>query len=139
MSTSSSSAASTSHSFNKILNQFRTSSKSRHVGDVDDGVKKLRRLILVEGIPSAVVIFLSKECASYQLTLTSILHQDPTLRPQIWKILLRVQELPVETFLQYVSRGPCEVREKIRNDTFRYARLHTDISMSHSKYITSVP
>ena len=27
----------------------------------------------------------------------------------------------METFLQYVSRGPCEVREKIRNDTFRYA------------------
>jgi hypothetical protein len=64
MSTSSSSAASTSHSFNKILNQFRTLSKSRHAADIDDGVKKLRRLILVEGIPSVVVIFLSKECAS---------------------------------------------------------------------------
>lgn len=45
--------------------------------------------------------------------------QDPTLRPRIWKILLRVHDLPAETFLQYVSRGPCEVREKIRNDTFR--------------------
>lgn len=22
--------------------------------------------------------------------------------------------------MEYVARGPCEVREKIRNDTFRY-------------------
>ncbi|KIM91943.1 hypothetical protein PILCRDRAFT_57576 [Piloderma croceum F 1598] len=98
MSSSASSGTSTTHSFYKILNQFRAPSKSRHAADVDEGVKKLRRLILVEGIPSTA---------------------DPTLRPRIWKILLRVHELPVETFLQYVSRGPCEVREKIRNDTFR--------------------
>jgi cell cycle arrest protein BUB2 len=45
--------------------------------------------------------------------------QDPTLRYRIWKILLRVNDLPAETFLEYVARGPCEVREKIRNDTFR--------------------
>lgn len=45
--------------------------------------------------------------------------QDATLRPRIWKILLRVNDLPAGTFLEYVARGPCEVREKIRNDTFR--------------------
>lgn len=45
--------------------------------------------------------------------------QDPTLRPRIWKILLRVGEISADTFLEYVARGPCEVREKIRNDTFR--------------------
>jgi len=55
-------------------------------------------MILVEGIPST---------------------SDPTLRPRIWKILLRVNELPSNTYLHYVSRGPCQVREKIRNDTFR--------------------
>lgn len=46
------------HSFNKILNQPRIySSKSRGTGESDDkdGTKKLRRLILVEGIPSSVV------------------------------------------------------------------------------------
>lgn len=52
-----SSSTSTAHSLNKILNQFRTSSKSRHAGETDEGVKKLRRLILVEGIPSGVVCF----------------------------------------------------------------------------------
>lgn len=50
-----SSATSAAHSFNKILNQPRLSSKSRQSGDVEEAVKKLRRLILVEGIPSSVV------------------------------------------------------------------------------------
>lgn len=90
--------AATAHSFNKILSQPRLSSKTRTPDDVEEGVKKLRRLILIEGIPSKA---------------------DPTLRYRIWKILLRVNDLPAETFLEYVARGPCEVREKIRNDTFR--------------------
>ncbi|PPQ98428.1 hypothetical protein CVT24_004107 [Panaeolus cyanescens] len=84
--------------YRKFLAQPRSSSKSRRSGEVDDGTKKLRRLILVDGIPSEV---------------------DPTLRPRIWKILLRVNELPADTYLRYVARGPCQVREKIRNDTFR--------------------
>ncbi|TFK44521.1 rab-GTPase-TBC domain-containing protein [Crucibulum laeve] len=91
-------AAATAHSFNKLLSQPKAASKSRASGEIDDGTKKLRRMILVEGIPSSV---------------------DATLRPRIWKILLRVNDLSAETYLRYVARGPCEVREKIRNDTFR--------------------
>lgn len=90
--------AATAHSFNKILNQYKSSSKQRSSSDVDEAIKKLRRLILVDGIPSAV---------------------DATLRPRIWKILLRVQDVSADAYLQYVSRGPCAVREKVRNDTFR--------------------
>lgn len=75
-------------------------------------------MILVEGIPSKIVrgnaALTDKPTAQHSLLL-----QDSTLRPRIWKILLRVDDLSAETFLQYVSRGPCEVREKIRNDTFR--------------------
>src|SRR5882762_2309445 len=59
---SSATATATAHSFNKILNQSRASSKSRHAGDVDEGIKKLRRLILVDGIPSTVVSFLLNKC-----------------------------------------------------------------------------
>jgi len=92
------STSDTAKSFNKILALPRSSSKTRSAADLNEAVKKLRRLILVDGIPSAA---------------------DPTLRPRIWKILLGVTELPASTFLEYVSRGPCEVREKIRNDTFR--------------------
>lgn len=74
-------------------------------------------MILVEGIPSKIV---GSDAAMNKLTVHSSLRlQDATLRPRIWKILLRVDDIAAETFLQYVSRGPCEVREKIRNDTFR--------------------
>jgi hypothetical protein len=48
-------AASTAHSFNKIFNQARTHAKFRTPADVSDSVKKIRRLILVEGIPTAIV------------------------------------------------------------------------------------
>jgi len=45
------------HSFNKLLTQPKYTSKSRASGEPDDGTKKLRRMILVEGIPSAVASF----------------------------------------------------------------------------------
>ncbi|KAI0748603.1 bub2 protein [Daedaleopsis nitida] len=93
-----SAAAATAHSFTKILNQYKNASKARSTNDMEEATKKLRRLILVDGIPSAV---------------------DPTLRPRIWKVFLRVRDVSAESFLEYVARGPCEVREKIRNDTFR--------------------
>lgn len=51
----SSSAAATAHSFNKILNLPKSSSKTRTPLDVEEAVRKLRRLILVDGIPSSVV------------------------------------------------------------------------------------
>ncbi|KAH9945905.1 bub2 protein [Epithele typhae] len=92
------SAVASAHSFNKILNQYKTATKARSAADMEESTKKLRRLILVDGIPSAV---------------------DPSLRPRIWKVLLRVREISAPAFLEYVGRGPCEVREKIRNDTFR--------------------
>ncbi|VDB85196.1 unnamed protein product [Peniophora sp. CBMAI 1063] len=87
-------SAHVAHSFNKLLNQ----SSKRTPKEAEESVKKLRRLILIEGIPSGA---------------------DSTIRHRVWKILLRVTELPTDTFLDYVARGPCEVREKIRNDTFR--------------------
>lgn len=54
-SAASAAAAATSHSFNKILNYTRSSSKPRSAADVEESIKKLRRLILVDGIPSSVV------------------------------------------------------------------------------------
>ena len=48
-------AAATAHSFNKLLSQPKAASKSRATGETDDGTKKLRRMILVEGIPSTLV------------------------------------------------------------------------------------
>jgi hypothetical protein len=44
--------AATAHGFNKILSQPKLSSKKRTPEDVEESEKKLRRLILIEGIPS---------------------------------------------------------------------------------------
>lgn len=114
-----SSPESIAHSFSKILAPSKTSSKSRSQQDVEEGVRKLRRLILIDGIPSQVVCY-AISLSSHQIHHIVTLIQDSTLRPRIWKILLRVNELPASTFLEYVARGPCAVREKIRNDTFRF-------------------
>jgi hypothetical protein len=47
--------ATTAQAFNKILSQPKLSSKTRTSEDVEESVKKLRRLILIEGIPSKAV------------------------------------------------------------------------------------
>ncbi len=47
--------AATAHAFNKILSHPKLSSKTRTQEDVEENVKKLRRLILIEGIPSKTV------------------------------------------------------------------------------------
>lgn len=65
------------HPFNKILNQPRISSKFRTQPDIDEGVKKLRRLILVEGIPSEDVHILDLDSPFFPLTVPfRILHCD---------------------------------------------------------------
>jgi hypothetical protein len=57
--------ATTAHAFNKILSQPKLSSKTRTSEDVEESVKKLRRLILIEGIPSkAVCARLRAVCSS---------------------------------------------------------------------------
>lgn len=64
--------------------------------------------------------------------------KDPTLRPRIWKILLRVNEVSADEFAGYVARGACPVREKIRNDTFRRVSepcIETDNSYSYFYFL----
>lgn len=114
---SSPSATTKAYQFNKILNQKSSSSRLRTPEEVDEAIKKLRRLILVNGIPSDAVSSVDTRYASHYLLLRS---QDPTIRPRLWKLLLRVNDVSADTYLRYVARGPCHVREKIRNDTFRY-------------------
>lgn len=50
-----SSTAQACQAFNKILSQPKLSSKPRTAQEIDEGVKRLRRLILVEGVPSQEV------------------------------------------------------------------------------------
>ena len=55
--------AATAHTFNKILAQPKLSSKTRSPEDVEESVKKLRRLILIDGIPSKAVCSLTSLCS----------------------------------------------------------------------------
>lgn len=62
---------------------------------------RLRRQILPDGLP---------EPANTSRTVS--------LRPMVWKLLLGVNELPVEEYLDLVQRGPSVANDKIRNDTY---------------------
>src|SRR6266478_1095995 len=71
--------ATTAHAFNKILSQPKLSSKTRTPEDVEESVKKLRRLILIDGIPSrAVCARLNRRsvCSSAYCDLCRIPHFD---------------------------------------------------------------
>jgi hypothetical protein len=67
-------AASTAHSFHKIFNQARTHAKFRTEVDVNDSIKKIRRLILVEGIPTSIVR--SSACYDTTVLLRSLTRLD---------------------------------------------------------------
>ncbi|KIM19776.1 hypothetical protein M408DRAFT_334273 [Serendipita vermifera MAFF 305830] len=91
-----SSPRTTAAAFNKLLDDNYPVYRSAE--DVKDGLKRLRRLILADGIPAQV---------------------DPVIRARVWKVLLQIGNIHAESYLDLVRRGPCQVREKIRNDTFR--------------------
>ena len=61
------STSDTAKSFNKILALPRSSSRARSAADLKEAVKKLRRLILVDGIPSTKVgsVSCSTKCSSH--------------------------------------------------------------------------
>ncbi|CAE6357907.1 unnamed protein product [Rhizoctonia solani] len=93
---SSSGTANPSATLNKVLNAPRLSAtKFRTKEDVDEGLKKLRRLILLDGIPTS---------------------EDPTLRPRIWKLLLRVDgPLAGDTYIQTLATD-MEFKSRVRED-----------------------
>ena len=106
--------------FHRLLNKPHTSKIYRSKADIEDALKRLRRYILAEGIPTELVSVSQKTGASRK-SYDIDCDQDPSLRPRIWKILLQVDTVDTATYIRYVRKGPCPVREKIRNDTFRYA------------------
>lgn len=82
--------------------------------ETQDRLKRLRRIILTEGIAEPPVGL-------------------PDLRPRIWKLLFGVDKLGSEKYLQYVARGPSSVSAKsmspcclsltpVKDDTFRTFR-----------------
>ena len=109
----------TVHRFNRLLNKPHTSKIYRSKADIEDALKRLRKYILADGIPTELVSISQKIRFPQRKSYAVHCYQDPTLRPRIWKVLLQVDTVDVAAYIRYVRKGPCPVREKIRNDTFR--------------------
>ncbi|WWC68523.1 uncharacterized protein I206_102452 [Kwoniella pini CBS 10737] len=82
-----------------LLNPLSLTGRHRSTSDISDGLKKIRRIVLTEGIPEVP--------------------NRPALRPKIWKLMLKVDNLNAEDYLRWVSMGPSSDSHKIKNDTFR--------------------
>ncbi|KGB78608.2 hypothetical protein CNBG_4446 [Cryptococcus deuterogattii R265] len=85
-------------SLHSILSHPLTS-RHRSSSEISDGLKRIRRIVLTEGIPE-------------------VSGRAP-LRPRIWKLMLKVDSLQTEDYLRWVSMGPSSDSQKIKNDTFR--------------------
>ncbi|KAK6907463.1 cell cycle arrest protein BUB2 [Kwoniella mangroviensis CBS 10435] len=88
-----------------LLNPLALSGRHRSTSEISDGLKRIRRIVLTEGIPERL--------------------GKPSLRPKIWKLMLKVDNLNAEDYLRWVSMGPSSDSHKIKNDTFR--TLATDM------------
>ncbi|WVW80260.1 hypothetical protein I302_102238 [Kwoniella bestiolae CBS 10118] len=82
-----------------LLNPLSLSGRHRSTSEISDGLKRIRRIVLTEGIPEVA--------------------GKPSLRPKIWKLMLKVENLNAEDYLRWVSMGPSSDSHKIKNDTFR--------------------
>jgi cell cycle arrest protein BUB2 len=91
-----------------LINQYEDLLNIHNPSDKDlrESLKKLRRLVLTEGIPT------DPSEASRGLNVCS-------LRGKIWKVLLGAYKLSADEYVSLLDRGPCQVYDKIKNDTFR--------------------
>jgi cell cycle arrest protein BUB2 len=79
-------------------------SKNHSDRELRESLRVLRRMILVYGLPESRTLLDSKIA---------------TLRGKIWKVLLGVYKVSALEYIKIVEKGPCEVMDKIQNDTFR--------------------
>ncbi|OCF44101.1 cell cycle arrest protein BUB2 [Kwoniella heveanensis CBS 569] len=86
-------------SLSSLLNPLTLTGRHRSTSDISDGLKRIRRIVLTEGIPEVP--------------------GRPPLRPKIWKLMLKIDTLNSEEYLRWVSMGPSSDSHKIKNDTFR--------------------
>ncbi|KAJ3108944.1 hypothetical protein HDU97_009677 [Phlyctochytrium planicorne] len=91
--------------------------------ELRESLRKLRRMVLADGIPEfdEVSIFSIR-------SINANMHSQPSsiakptvcsLRGKIWKALLGIYRVSALEYVTLTSRGPCDVYDKIKNDTFR--------------------
>lgn len=84
-------------------------------GDVQDRYEKLRRLVVLKGIPP--------ESIRERMTHKSLC----SLRGRIWKMLLGVRVVDASQYIRYVSiRPPVEMQNKIEKDIERTLKKNID-------------
>lgn len=105
-----SSPTATAHSLNKILNQYKHTSKIRTSSDVEESVQKLRRLILLDQVPSEVV------CCHVQASLEELM-----FIVRIWRIRHFAQEYGK---YYYASRMCHQIRSlnTLREDLVKFEK-----------------
>ncbi|KAJ3194387.1 hypothetical protein HK101_002860 [Irineochytrium annulatum] len=84
-------------------------------GDGKEGVegsRRLRRLILSEGVPDHEETFAST-------TAPAPTTPSCSLRGRIWKALLGIYRVSALEYVTLNNKGPCDVYDKLKNDTFR--------------------
>ncbi|TIA86988.1 hypothetical protein E3P99_03471 [Wallemia hederae] len=89
--------------YNELLASVKQTERISDI-EIEEKLKKLRRLIVLYGIPTS----------------------EPNLRPVVWKLLLKVHSLDSHQYLRLVSRGRSSVADKIRNDASRTLKSDGD-------------
>lgn len=89
--------------YNELLASVKLTERISDI-EIEEKLKKLRRLIVLYGIPTSA----------------------PNLRPLVWKLLLKVHDLDSHQYLRLVSRGRSSVADKIRNDASRTLKSDAD-------------
>lgn len=89
----------TQDTIEKLLSQ--AAHKFRNESDIHHGLKKLRRLILVNG--------LARDNPAEEINMRRI----------VWKLLLSVHHISAQEYISVVTLGRSRVYDKVRNDTFR--------------------
>lgn len=89
--------------FDKVL-----AKRPRGDHDLEVDLSKLKRLIMIHGLPPFD-------------------HpRGQSLRPLLWKILLKVKDLRPHSYAHYISQGPSALHGKIKNDAFRTLAGHQE-------------
>ena len=98
--------------YDALLPLLTPTNRHRTSSEISDGLKRIRRLVLTEGIPE--VVSRGRLAMSLQLLVPGLTGQDgqTPLRPKIWKLMLKVDKLDSHEYLRYVSLGPSSVSNK---------------------------
>lgn len=90
-----------------LIDQYESILSSKNQGDKDhrDALRRLRKLILSDGVPNNIDLRSNRTLCS--------------LRGRIWKALLGVYRISALEYVTLVERGACDVYDKITNDAFR--------------------